>query len=281
MFIIHESANSSLPNTLQKNDDYLEFIAILQTANKKNRNGRYYPRRVLEDAIRSDYIRERLATKTLYAELGHPAEQTIQRQTTIDMNNIGVVITDLYWEGDTLMGRCETLPTVKGRDIMALIKAGCRIAFSMRGQGQVHRDSQLDATVVEPGLCIITFDIVVSPSHQDAYMQSICEETFASFTNLSAYNGNRMLALTESMNLAENGAMIDLNEMAKEPIDYATSYNSKHKVYTQYYDYSENDKISSISEDKRFLVLDSDNCQKKVMAEDFIKKDIRYRIRNI
>lgn len=209
-------------------------------------------------------------------------DPSIQRQTMIDMNNIAVVITALYWEGDNLMGRCETLPTQKGRDIMNLIKSGCRIAFSMRGQGQVHRDNTLDATVVEPGLCIITFDVVVSPSHAEAYLQNICEESFAQLTHLSKYKGNRMMALTESVNLAENGQLISLGEeVMPDTLDYTKSYNLKHKPLSQYYNYSPEDKIVSVSENKKFLTVSDGSQTKKVMAEDFVKKDIRNRIRNI
>lgn len=282
MYIIHESSNSSLPNTLRKNEDFLEFTAILQTADKKNRNGRYYPRKVLEQAIQSPYVQERLNTKTLYCELNHPSDQSIQRQTQIDMNNIGVVVKELYWEGNNLMGKCETLPTRKGKDIMNLIKAGCRIAFSMRGQGQVHQDAQLNATVVEPGLCIITFDIVVSPSHEEAYLQYISESTLQSFTSRSSSN-NRMLALTESANLAAEGELISIGESeGQKVVDYAQFYANKHKTLDQYYNFNESDEIISVSEDKRFLNLKNPSgTYKKVMAEDFVKKDIRNRIRNI
>lgn len=282
MYIIHESAMSSLPNRLKKNEDFVEFTAILQTADKKNRNGRYYPKSVLDSAIHSPYIEERLRTKTLYCELNHPLDASIQRQTMIDYNNIAVVIKDLYWQGNELMGLCETLPNQKGRDIMNLIKIGCRIAFSMRGQGQVHNDRQLDATVVEPGLCIITFDVVVSPSHADAYLQNICEDSFASLTHLSKYKGDKKMALTESMNLAESGQLINLGgEAFPEEIDYAKNYSKRHKPLKEYYNYSPDDKIVSISENKKILTLSSNGCAKKVTVEDFVKKDIRNRIRNI
>jgi hypothetical protein len=141
----------------------------------------------------------------------------------------------------------------------------------------------LDATVVDPGLCIITFDIVVSPSHEEAYLQTISEASFAALTNLHKYNGNRMMALTESVNLAMEGQCIDIGSESSVIIeDYCRYYGQKTKTIDQYYNFNEADKVTNVSNDGKFMTLQgADGTMKKVMSEDFIKKDIRHRIRNI
>jgi len=43
----------------------------LQDADVSNRNKRMYPKSVLEHGLESEYVRERLATKTWYGEAGN------------------------------------------------------------------------------------------------------------------------------------------------------------------------------------------------------------------
>lgn len=79
MNIIYESAQFGDVNIQKKNNDVLEAIVILQEANKPNRNGRVYPKAVLEKALNAPNIQERLATKTWYGEAGHPLDTSVQR----------------------------------------------------------------------------------------------------------------------------------------------------------------------------------------------------------
>lgn len=67
-FLINESASYSNVNIQKKNENTVEFITILQEADSLNRNGRIYKKSVLENGINSPYIKERLATKSLYSE---------------------------------------------------------------------------------------------------------------------------------------------------------------------------------------------------------------------
>lgn len=57
-FMINESAVTAAPKVTLNNPNTIEFIAVLQEANKKNRNGRIYNKRVLEEALASPYVRE-------------------------------------------------------------------------------------------------------------------------------------------------------------------------------------------------------------------------------
>jgi hypothetical protein len=78
-FIINESAITSGAVIEKKSVDTITFIATLQEADAPNRNGRIYPKSVLEEGIRSPYIQERLRTKSLISECNHPSDQTISR----------------------------------------------------------------------------------------------------------------------------------------------------------------------------------------------------------
>lgn len=111
MNIIHEGAHFGDVSIQKKNIDTIEFITCLQSASRPNRNGRIYPKAVLEKALNAPHIRERLATNTWYGEAGHPFDSSVQRQMTIDMRNIAFLIKEIWWEGDLLKGRLETANT--------------------------------------------------------------------------------------------------------------------------------------------------------------------------
>ena len=64
IFLINESAYSSMAQVSKRNPNTIEFIAVLQEAGVKNRNGRIYLKEVLDSALRSPYIQERLRTKS-------------------------------------------------------------------------------------------------------------------------------------------------------------------------------------------------------------------------
>lgn len=102
-------------------------------------------------------------------------EETIQRQTYIDQRNISHIITSLEWEGNLLKATIETANTQAGRDFQGLIRQGSKVSFSMRGVGgQTKKKDGYD--FIDGGLHILTYDWVVFPSHEKAYMQEIIKE---------------------------------------------------------------------------------------------------------
>ena len=51
-YILNESAFASEVKVSSKNPDVIEFITTLQEADAPNRNGRIYPKKVLEGSIK-------------------------------------------------------------------------------------------------------------------------------------------------------------------------------------------------------------------------------------
>ena len=277
MFIINESAQYSSAAISQKHDGYIEFTCILQEAERKNRNGRIYHNSVLEQGLNSPYVQERLRTKTWYGEAGHPSDTSVQRQMTIDQRNIAFVIDQIWWEGNLLKARCETADTAVGHDMMGLIKQGSKVAFSLRAQGNVHRDAVTGDTIVDSPIQIITFDWVVVPSHDVAYIQSVCEETRNAMLYGSRF-GNFANALTESSNLFENGELIPMNNITTISRDYTKSYNTKLKPLAEMYIPESGDIVKSMNESTTILENSGTHTVKKVLTEDYIVKDIRQKI---
>jgi hypothetical protein len=272
-FLIQESAMSIMPQISKRNENTVEFIAVLQEANRPNRNGRIYRKEVLEQALAAPYVQERLRTNSFFSECGHPMDTSVQRQMTIDQRNIACLIKEFWWEGDLLKAKVETANTAIGRDMKGLIEQGSRVAFSLRAQGNVHHDPMLNATVVEAPIQIATYDWVVNPSHDKAFLESICEATSVGFFGSKQTTS---LMLSESVNLFENGSLISLTEVAQPVVkDYAKNFGLKFKPLSETYIYQEGDVLT---ESGKVATVVNDNVTKKVVLEDFLLKDLRHRI---
>jgi hypothetical protein len=273
-FLIRESAFEATPSVEKKEKNTIEFIAVLQEAGVPNRNGRIYHKYVLEQALNSPYVQERIRTKSFYLECGHPTESSVQRQMTIDQRNIAAILKEFWWEGNLLKGRIETANTAVGRDMKGLIEQGSKVAFSLRAQGNVHHDPILNATVVDAPIQIATYDWVVNPSHDKAFLEQICEDTRCSLFGVS--EGSK-LALVESVRLYEKGELIPMEEkqLEEKVVDYAKHFPRKIKRVKEAYIYDEKD-VPTIS--GKFAMLKNGNVTKKVMVEDFVLKSLRHRI---
>jgi hypothetical protein len=277
-FLIRESAFSATPSVLKHNPNTVEFIAVLQEADVPNRNGRIYYKKVLTEALESPYVQERLRTKSFYLEAGHPLDTSVQRQMTIDQRNIAAILLEYWWEGNLLKGRLETANTAVGRDMKGLIEQGSRVAFSLRAQGNVHFDPAINATVVQSPIQIATYDWVVNPSHDKAFLESICEETTQSLFKGDVLTNNMILA--ESVNLYENGSLIPTEKAAVSLLeDYTASFGQKVKPIKDVYVFREGDELTSI--EGLFATLKNGEVTKKVVLEDFLLKDIRNKIANL
>ena len=278
--IIHESAQFGDVSIQKRNPNTIEFITVLQEANKSNRNGRIYPKAVLEKALNAPNIRERLATKTWFGEAGHPMDTSVQRQMTIDMRNIAFIIKEIWWEGDLLKGRLETADTAVGRDMKGLIEQGCRVAFSLRAQGNVHTNPVTGIVEVEDGLQILGYDWVQVPSHAKAFMEKICEATALAMYK-TAKNKLSPMVLCESEDLFINGEVYDpSNEVNPTELDYTKNYTPKFKKVEDMYVPEDDDEVISMDTDTTLIKNESKNVFKKVLTEDYLVKDIRSKILN-
>jgi len=152
---------------------------VLQEVNIPNRNGRIYPKKVVAKALDTAFIKEKLSTNSLLGEGGHPVTDSIQRQGTIDQNNVTHVIKGISWDpqdSNILLGEVESAGTSCGKDWAGLIiENGMIPSFSMRGMGDVMKSTNGTVTVKDP-LRLITYDSVNFPSHQKAYMRSLRED---------------------------------------------------------------------------------------------------------
>lgn len=134
---------------------------ILQRADATNQNGRVYPRRILEKEIEN--YRKLIAERRATGELDH-ADSSV-----VNLQKVSHVITDVWWDGDTVMGRVEILESMdQGRQLKALFDNGIKVGISSRAIGSVTNIGGIN--YVEDDLQLICWDFVSEPSTHNAFM---------------------------------------------------------------------------------------------------------------
>jgi len=136
------------------------LTGVMQRANHLNGNGRIYNRPILEREVKNydKLVRERRAL----GELDHPDSAVINLSAACHL------VTEVWWDGDAVMGKVQVLNTPSGKILKELVNSGVKLGISSRGMGSVHEsDGQ---TIVEDDFQLICFDFVSEPSTTGAFM---------------------------------------------------------------------------------------------------------------
>ena len=149
---------------------------ILATAEVKNGNGRYYSKELWEREI-GKYM-ELVKENRAMGELDHPESQVV------NLKNVSHNISDVWWDGDNVMGKIEILPTPSGNILKALIESGITCGVSSRGMGSLEQRG--DIMEVQDDFELLCWDFVSTPSNPGSYMNVIKEGLDAS--NLDRYS---------------------------------------------------------------------------------------------
>ena len=134
---------------------------IFSTPEKKNRNGRVYPKKIWQRAVES--FNKKLQEKSFdtLGEYQHPP------RSSVDLMEAVISIKELKIdENGNVIGTAKILDdgTMKTQKLKALIKEGYKIPVSSRGLGKVN-----ESGVVED-FELITYDVVDTPSDYNAYL---------------------------------------------------------------------------------------------------------------
>lgn len=140
---------------------------IFMQANIKNRNGRIYPRPVMEKALKN-YNDNYTSKGRALGELGHPDGPSI------NLDRVSHLITDLRMEGDNVMGKAKIVDTTMGNIARGLIESGVSLGVSSRGLGSIKESN--GASVVQGDFRIATgADIVADPSGPECWVNGLME----------------------------------------------------------------------------------------------------------
>ena len=138
---------------------------IFMQAEKDNKNGRRYPKSVMEREVAR--YQELIGEKRALGELGHPPNPQI------NLNNVSHLITNLKFEGNDIIGRAKVLDTPMGKIAQNFIEEGVRLGVSSRGLGSLKEKDGINE--VQDDFHLATVDIVADPSAPDAFVQGIME----------------------------------------------------------------------------------------------------------
>ena len=140
---------------------------IFMQAEKKNRNGRIYPKETLFGAVEK-YVSEQVKPGRAVGELDHP------EGPTINLDKVSHKITELKFNGNDVVGKAQILKTPMGQIVEGLIEGGVKLGVSSRGMGTVE-NAQGGINVVKDDYILATVDIVQDPSAQEAFVNGIME----------------------------------------------------------------------------------------------------------
>lgn len=133
----------------------------MQRCEAPNQNKRIYPRRVLQREF-ENYMKSVRESRAM-GELDHP------ETSTVSLEKVSHVVREMWWDGDTWMGKIEVLNTPSGKILENLIDSGIVLGISSRGVGSTSSiNDGLD--LVQDDFTLVCFDMVAEPSTHNAYM---------------------------------------------------------------------------------------------------------------
>jgi hypothetical protein len=152
--------------------DVIEVYAVLQKWGVENRNGRVYPKEILEREAKR--YQEFIDMGTSLGELNHP------ESSIIDGDRVSHMISEIWWEGRTLMGKLEldTTPgyhksgiiSSVGDKVLNMLRKGWTLGISSRGVGSLKQEG--GKNVVQDDFELICWDIVTSPSTPGSWIST-------------------------------------------------------------------------------------------------------------
>lgn len=128
----------------------------------KNRNGRIYPRSVIEREVNK--FQSLIESREAVGELSHP--ESIE----INPDRAAILITELKMDNNIALGKAKVLSTPCGKILESLLQDGVRMGVSSRGTGNLCEDN-----TVADDYSMATIDAVYMPSAQCAYSDAMYE----------------------------------------------------------------------------------------------------------
>lgn len=177
--------------------DKIEIYAVLQKWGVENKNGRIYPEEILKREAKR--YQEFIDMGTSLGELNHP------ESSIIDADRVSHRITEIWWNGKTLMGKMEldTTPgylksgiiSSVGDKVLNMIRKGWTVGISSRGVGSLKNEN--GKNVVQDDFELICWDIVTSPSTPGSWI-STSEKDLTSFMESTKENKTKLISEDDS-----------------------------------------------------------------------------------
>jgi len=140
---------------------------VFMQAEQKNRNGRVYPKKVLDEQVQK-YINNYVIQNRAFGELGHP------EGPVVNLERVSHMIKELNEDGNNWVGKAKIMDTPYGKIVKNLIDEGAKLGVSSRGMGSLRNVK--GTNVVQDDFYLATAaDIVADPSAPEAFVEGVME----------------------------------------------------------------------------------------------------------
>lgn len=162
--LLNESFINDVTTSKAEDGKTLYIEGVFMGAEKRNRNGRIYPKSLMEREVNrfNEYIKNNEAL----GELEHPAERA-----KVDPREAAIKIVSLRMDENFAIGKAKVLDYMPNGKMLAGLLQDVRMGVSSRGVGDVNESTG----IVESNFKLITIDSVLGPSCPDSYVNAIRE----------------------------------------------------------------------------------------------------------
>ena len=164
-FIDHQIGYNVITEEKSGKKSYV-IEGVFAQADMKNRNGRIYPKPIMEKAV-GNYVDKQVSKGRAVGELNHP------EGPTVNLDKVSHKINELKFEGNDVVGRATVLDTPMGNIVKGLLDGGVQLGVSTRGMGSLMQ--QNNAMVVKDDFMLNAIDIVQDPSAPSAFVNGVME----------------------------------------------------------------------------------------------------------
>ena len=169
MKLISEYYENDIQCIVEKKEDgekKYTIEGVFAQAESKNRNGRVYPKAIMEKAV-NKYVTEQVSKRRAVGELNHP------EGPTVNLDKVSHLITDLKFGGHGVIGKTQIMHTPMSKIVKGLLEGGVQLGVSTRGMGSL--ENRNGVAYVKDDFMLATVDIVQDPSAPDAFVNGIME----------------------------------------------------------------------------------------------------------
>ena len=235
----------------------------IATCVESTRNGRLYNRPLWEKALEDEIFLEKVATKALFLELGHPAdrEETDMKQACACIPEVPKIV------GDDLCAYVDILDTPNGRLLKTLVDYGFVPGISSRGSGDVMDNNQVDPET----FFLETWDIVQLPAVKKARL-NVCESLDSDGIKLKKALAESYKAAKEedrdTMKKALENLNIDIKNEISEPEQVEESAKKLLTAEDIPWDPDEEETLLEDTEDTEEAVKETEEAEETIEDSD-------------
>lgn len=146
-----------------KDEKCLYIEGVFMGAEKRNRNGRIYPRSLIEREVNT--FNKLIESNEALGELEHP------ESSRVNPKEAAIKIVSLKMDEDFAIGKAKVLDYMPNGHMLANLLGDVRMGVSSRGVGDVDESTG----IVESNFHLITIDAVYGPSCPDSYVNAVNE----------------------------------------------------------------------------------------------------------